>query len=299
MDVAVNAIRSGAADFLNKPFALSASTRRSRELNTVASMIPPGVSKANRCRLRSGAKNSLQNPWRAPLFARCLQCHRAYLRHGLLGDDHWRKRHGQRAHRPRSTQSSERRGKPFVTVNCAAIPENLLESELFGHVKGAFTGATNNREGRFTAANGGTIFLDEIGEMPMALQAKLLRVLQEKEVTPVGETRTHKVDIRILSATNIDLDDAIENKVFREDLLYRLNVIPSSFLRYESVPRISQLWSLTLSTAAMSDADVQLSPSTQASCRGCSPTSGQEISDSSKTLWNEWLFSRPRVAYAR
>ena len=123
-------------------------------------------------------------------------------------------------------RASERSEGPFVTVNCAAIPENLLESELFGHVRGAFTGATNSREGRFVAADKGTIFLDEIGEMPLALQSKLLRVLQEKEVTPVGESKTRKIDVRIVAATNRDLDEMVEEGNFREDLLYRLEVIP-------------------------------------------------------------------------
>lgn len=123
-------------------------------------------------------------------------------------------------------RASTRSKKPFVTVNCAAIPENLLESELFGHVRGAFTGATASREGRFAAANEGTIFLDEIGEMPLGLQSKLLRVLQEKEITPVGESRTRKVDVRVVAATNRDLDEMVEEGLFREDLLYRLEVIP-------------------------------------------------------------------------
>ncbi len=120
---------------------------------------------------------------------------------------------------------SPRASGPFVTINCGAIPENLLESELFGHVKGAFTGATNTREGKFQAGDGGTIFLDEIGEMPLNLQVKLLRVLQERTITKVGATKTEKVDIRVIAATNRDLEDAIERGEFREDLFYRLNVV--------------------------------------------------------------------------
>ncbi|MFW5878890.1 MAG: sigma 54-interacting transcriptional regulator, partial [Myxococcota bacterium] len=114
---------------------------------------------------------------------------------------------------------------PFVAINCGAIPENLLESELFGHVRGAFTGATSTRQGRFQAASGGTLFLDEIGELPVALQVKLLRAIQEKTVTKVGDTRPEPVDIRIVAATNKDLEQEIRAGTFREDLYYRLNVI--------------------------------------------------------------------------
>ncbi|HEY4243016.1 MAG TPA: sigma 54-interacting transcriptional regulator [Kofleriaceae bacterium] len=120
---------------------------------------------------------------------------------------------------------SPRTGKPFITINCAAIPENLLESELFGHVKGAFTGAIANKLGKFQAADGGTLFLDEIGEMPIELQVKLLRALQEKVVFRVGDTRPENVDIRILAATNRDLEKEIAAGRFREDLYYRLNVV--------------------------------------------------------------------------
>lgn len=122
--------------------------------------------------------------------------------------------------------NSSRRDQPLVPVNCAAIPENLLESELFGHEKGAFTGALNARMGRFELAHGGTIFLDEIGEMSVSLQAKLLRVLQERCFERVGGTKTIGVDVRILAATNQDLDQAVQDKRFRKDLFYRLNVIP-------------------------------------------------------------------------
>lgn len=122
--------------------------------------------------------------------------------------------------------NSQRSQKPFIPLNCAAIPKDLLESELFGHEKGAFTGAINTRIGRFELANGGTIFLDEIGELHPSLQVKLLRVLQEREFERVGSTKTLKVDVRILAATNRDLEKAIEEGIFREDLYYRLNVIP-------------------------------------------------------------------------
>jgi transcriptional regulator with GAF, ATPase, and Fis domain len=120
---------------------------------------------------------------------------------------------------------SPRAGKPFVTINCGAIPENLLESELFGHVKGAFTGAVANKQGKFQAADGGTLFLDEIGEMPIELQVKILRALQERVVYRVGDTRPETCDIRILAATNRDLDKEIAAGRFREDLYYRLNVV--------------------------------------------------------------------------
>ncbi|HTE50748.1 MAG TPA: sigma 54-interacting transcriptional regulator [Kofleriaceae bacterium] len=120
---------------------------------------------------------------------------------------------------------SPRRDRPFVTINCGAIPENLLESELFGHVKGSFTGAVANKAGKFQAADGGTLFLDEIGEMPLNLQVKILRAIQERVVVRVGDTRPEQVDIRILAATNRELEEEIRHARFREDLYYRLNVV--------------------------------------------------------------------------
>jgi PAS domain S-box-containing protein len=121
---------------------------------------------------------------------------------------------------------SARKDRPLIKVNCAAIPVNLMESEFFGHERGAFTGATQRREGRFALADGGTIFLDEVGELPLELQGKLLRVLQEGEFEPVGGTRTRRVDVRIIAATNRNLAESARSGTFREDLFYRLNVFP-------------------------------------------------------------------------
>jgi len=139
---------------------------------------------------------------------------------------------------------SRRSGGPFIRLNCAAIPEGLLESELFGHEKGAFTSAIAQRVGRFEAANHGTLFLDEIGDMPFNLQAKLLRVLQEQEFERLGSTRTIRVDVRVIAATNRDLASLVEEKTFRMDLFYRLNVFPISLPplrgRREDIPRLAQ-----------------------------------------------------------
>ena len=139
-------------------------------------------------------------------------------------------------------EHSLRRGKPFVKINCVAIPESLLESELFGHEKGAFTGATSQKIGKFEVANGGTLFLDEIGDMTLATQAKILRVLQEKELERVGGTATIKVDVRFVIATNKNLAEMVKQGLFREDLYYRINVfsiyLPPLRERKEDIPQL-------------------------------------------------------------
>lgn len=139
-------------------------------------------------------------------------------------------------------RQSNRSQQPFLVQNCSAIPETLLESELFGYKKGAFTGATRDKVGLFEAADGGTVFLDEIGDMPLALQARILRIIQNSEIKPLGGTASKKVDVRILSATNKELQQAIQDKEFREDLFYRLNVLPLNLpplrKRREDIPML-------------------------------------------------------------
>jgi len=148
-------------------------------------------------------------------------------------------------------KASSRRDKPFIPVNCTAIPESLLESELFGHVKGSFTGASRSYAGLFQSADGGTLFLDEIGDMPLHLQVKLLRVLQERQIRPVGSSTPVPVDVRIISATHRDLEEAIKIKQFREDLFYRLNVVslvlPPLHERKEDIPVLAEYFISTLS----------------------------------------------------
>jgi two-component system response regulator PilR (NtrC family) len=159
--------------------------------------------------------------------------------------------------------NSPRKDRPFVVLNCGAIPENLLESELFGHMKGAFTGAISNKRGLFETADGGTIFLDEIGELPLPMQVKLLRIIQDREFTRVGGTEPIRVNVRIVSATNKELEEAVRKGEFREDLFYRLNVIhlklPNLRERKDDIPLLAQEF-LNLFSSELGKEIRQISP---------------------------------------
>jgi len=217
---AVNAIKTGAEDFLAKPFTseelLAAVQRALDKLNARRSghMTADHVVPVHKGFI--GNSKVMQEIFIA--ISKAASTSATVL---ITGESGTGKELTARAIHYGSTRSSA----PFVPVNCGSIPESLLESELFGHVKGAFTGATESRAGFFHAADGGTIFLDEVSDMSLAMQVKLLRVLQDKEVCMVGSNRSRKVDVRILAATNKSLHELVKKQSFREDLFYRLNVI--------------------------------------------------------------------------
>ncbi len=223
MELAVQAMKAGAYDYLPKPFGADEvllTIRKAEEREQLRTEV-------GRLRAEVSAERRLGDiVARSPTMIRALETATKVARHRspvlLTGESGTGKELIARLiHR-----ESDRADKPFVPVNCGAIPETLLESEFFGYMRGAFTGADNDRAGLFEAAEGGTLFLDEVGELPTALQVKLLRALQESEIRRLGGTETSQVDVRIVSATNTDLQAAVQAGEFRQDFYYRLAVIP-------------------------------------------------------------------------
>jgi DNA-binding NtrC family response regulator len=223
VDVAVEAMKAGAYDYITKPF-----NRDALKLTVSKALQFSGLTEENK-RLKSelsdkadfrtiiGSSKEMEKVF--DVIRKVADTEAAVLITGESGT-------GKELVARSIHANSSRREAPFVAINCAAIPRDLLESELFGHVKGAFTGAVKDKTGKFQLAEGGTLFLDEVGDLPVELQPKLLRALQEKEVEPVGGTKVQKLDVRIVSATNLNVDKAITDGTFREDLYYRLSVIP-------------------------------------------------------------------------
>jgi DNA-binding NtrC family response regulator len=223
IDAVVNAMRAGAVDFVVKP----AGAERLQVSIKNALRVDHLEEEVRRMRRRaSGALTFKDLASRSPDMERVIRLAERAAKSTIPVLIEGESGVGKEVLARAIQGSGDRRGKPFVTVNCGAIPENLVESTLFGHEKGAFTGATEKHAGKFVEASGGTLFLDEIGELPLDAQVKLLRALQEGEVDPVGGKRSVRVDIRLISATNRSLLDLVKQGRFREDLYYRLNVFP-------------------------------------------------------------------------
>ena len=222
LEAAIAAMRAGAYDFLTKPFdikVLALSLERAvqhRRLRAEVKRLRQRVAEAGRVGELVGTSTAMQEVY--SLIGRVADTDSSVLVTGETGT-------GKELVARALHERSRRRSGPFIAINCAAVPETLIESELFGHARGAFTDARNARTGLVVQANGGTLFLDEIGELPLALQPKLLRVLQERKVRPVGGDAELPIDVRVIAATNADLDTAVDEKRFREDLYFRINVI--------------------------------------------------------------------------
>ena len=248
---AVQSMRNGAYDYISKPFDID-------ELDiTVHKALQFGDILRDNQRLRAELDEHQQIDslvGESPSFRRVLQAVDSVRESSatilLTGESGTGKEMVARA----IHKHGNRADKPFVAVNCAAIPEGLLESEMFGHKKGAFTGAVSDRIGRFQQADKGTLFLDEVGDMPLALQAKILRALQERVIEPVGDPRERKVDVRVIAATNKNLLEAVARKEFREDLYYRLNVfpipLPALRERVEDIPSLARHFAHVLGATA-------------------------------------------------
>ena len=222
VDIAVQCMRDGAFDYLIKPFSneqieiILHKTKQFAQVLNVNQFLTHQESEDPESEILGESEATKQM---RKLIRRVAQTDATVLIQGENGT-------GKELVARAMHRNSTRKDGPFIMLNCAALPENLVESELFGHEKGSFTGATNKREGRFELAHGGTIFLDEISEMSLPIQSKLLRVLQEREFERVGGNRTVKVDVRVVAATNRKLEQSVEKKEFREDLYFRLNVVP-------------------------------------------------------------------------
>jgi DNA-binding NtrC family response regulator len=230
---AVSAMRDGALDYLTKPISFDQLQATAAKVMQVSRQAPVEDDS-----LASGIIG------RSPLLLRALQRARSAASTSADVLVEAESGTGKELLARFIHDSSDRRDKPFVALNCAAVPESLLESELFGHARGAFTGAVSAKPGKFELADGGTILLDEIGEMPLHLQPKLLRALQEREFERLGEARSVHVDIRVIATTNVSLTAMVERGQFRSDLFYRLNVIPLSLPplrdRKEDIPALAK-----------------------------------------------------------
>jgi len=213
MDYTVSAMEKGAVDYITKPFSFE---EIKEILDKVLSSHSQGVESAETSEEIVGTSKRMQEVFK--LVGRVAKSDVTVLITGESGT-------GKELIARAIHRYSDRKDRPFLAVNCAALPPNLLEAELFGYERGAFTGAVSSKKGLFEQANGGTLFLDEIGELPLELQAKLLRVLQEKEIRRIGGERTVKVDVRIVAATNRNLEEEVKKGNFREDLFFRLNVV--------------------------------------------------------------------------
>ncbi|GIU81807.1 MAG: acetoacetate metabolism regulatory protein AtoC [Pyrinomonadaceae bacterium] len=241
VETAVQALRGGAFDFITKPFD------RQVILSTIQKALKYGSALAEKRRLRALAHNDsypeniIGNSEKIKqvlaIINRVAKTNATVLIQGESGT-------GKELVAKTIHLLSERKGKPFIAINCAAIPETLIEAELFGYKKGAFTGAISESKGKFEEANGGTLFLDEVSAMPLSSQTKLLRVLQEHEITRLGENLPRKINVRVIASTNEDLSELIKQNRFREDLYYRLAVVPITLpplrKRREDIPLLAE-----------------------------------------------------------
>ena len=243
VEVAVDAMKKGAVDFLPKPFSLDHLTvvidkaLEVRQLKEENRSLKEALGQRYQFDNLIGGSPAMQEIFAtieriAPTRATVLLCGESGVGKDMIA---------RAIH-----QHSPRKDRPFIKINCTAIPENLMESELFGYERGAFTGATQSRQGKFEAANTGTVFLDEIGDVPPSIQVKLLRILQEREFERLGSNRTLQTDVRVIAATNVDLRSALEQGTFREDLYYRLNVVPLNIPalreRREDIPYLARFF---------------------------------------------------------